>query len=185
MSQSETNDKMQEYCNITRELEAIRNNVTVLKELTEERMARAKSEKEKARIYKKFQDKLDTIKKDETVKARYKQLKKRQKELEVELRSMKNISVPDEEIDGYMDLVNKDSDNELVSNQLNNMINRYKTQVDNKITINIGNKKILKIKKNNWIDNSNNINATSASPTDKYRLNSLNTLIESLKMDDD
>ena len=51
-------DLLNEYCEITRELEKIRNKVAVLRDFTGEQMTNAKSEKEKDIIFLRFKKEL-------------------------------------------------------------------------------------------------------------------------------
>ena len=72
---------LEEYCNITRELEQLRNKIVIIKNIAEEKMERAITNKEKDKIFKKFQKELDKVKNNNDIKNKYKTLTNRQKEL--------------------------------------------------------------------------------------------------------
>ena len=110
-------DLLNEYCEITRELEKIRNKVAVLRDFTGEQMTNAKSEKEKDIIFLRFKKELKKIEQDPNMKKKYKTLKKNQ----IEIRN--KILQFDEEIKSP---INNNKSSNILNNKLSSLINKYK-----------------------------------------------------------
>lgn len=76
---------LDELLDVTGEIEQIKNRVNVLKDMTEKRMKRATSERDKMDIFAEFQGEISKIKKDGKLKSRYKELKAKQSVLKSKL----------------------------------------------------------------------------------------------------
>ena len=114
---------MSEYENVTKELENIRNQIVMLKDITETKMKTAKTEDEKSSIFIDFKGKVDKIKQDKKTKKKYKQLQKRKLELETEMSGVdnyvsetNNITVCDESI----------VQSSIIMDDINVLIKKYK-----------------------------------------------------------
>ena len=114
---------MSEYENVTKELENIRNQIVMLKDITETKMKTAKTEDEKSSIFIDFKGKVDKIKQDKNTKKKYKQLQKRKLELETEMSGVdnyvsetNNITVCDESI----------VQSSIIMDDINVLIKKYK-----------------------------------------------------------
>lgn len=114
---------MSEYENVTKELENIRNQIVMLKDITETKMKTAKTEDEKSSIFIDFKGKVDKIKQDKNTKKKYKQLQKRKLELETEMSGAdnyvsetNNITICDESI----------VQSSIIMDDINVLIKKYK-----------------------------------------------------------
>jgi len=206
---SNKSNALTEYCDVTRELEKIRNKVVILRDVAETQMTNAKSEHSKQKIFKKFQKNLETIQQDDNTKRKYKKLKNRQTILEADIMQLNN-----------KDIHSKNSNNQNLTNQNNEifedpelfteeseirtenidigistLINKYKSAVNEKIVLTgLGE---YKNKKNNIFDKKNDsvnrINRiiklpepdTKSNELKNLKIKKLYSLIDNLKMDID
>ena len=72
---------LDQYCNITREIEQLRNKVLIIKLFAEEKIKKTTSNKEKDKIFKKFKKDISNIQNDKIIKSKYKELKSSQKNI--------------------------------------------------------------------------------------------------------
>lgn len=80
-----TEKLLSEYQNVLKELEIIKNRITVIKDVTEDRIKGARNNKEKECIFTEFKNQLNKIKHDKKIKYRYKELKKKKEFIESEM----------------------------------------------------------------------------------------------------
>lgn len=195
-----------EYCDVTRELEKIRNRVVILKDVAETRMAHAKSDRSKQKIFNKFQKDLDDIQKDVEIKQKYKKLKHRQDVLEREIslingkekHNKKSIHTTN---DSFEDTELFTEESEIRAENINTgiltLIDKYKNMINEKIVLTEVNeykntkKSVFEKKKHNEsVNRTNRIikipeqdNKSNEQKTQKIK--KLYTLIDNLKMDMD
>lgn len=196
-----------EYCDVTRELEKIRNKVVILRDLTETRMAKAKSEQSKQKIFQKFQKNLETIQQDDNTKRKYKKLKNRQVILEGEIMLLNNTNQHsknsnDQNYEMFEDRELFTEESEIRTENINigisALINKYKEALNEKIVLtgieeykntkkNIFGKKK---KDNDSINRTNRIIKlpepdTTSNEVKTQKIKKLYSLIDNLKMDID
>jgi len=173
---------LSEYESVTKELETIKNHVTILKDITENKMKSAKCDDEKASIFVEFKGQIDKIKQDKSIKNKYKELQKRKADIELQLLSEMNnkqqsttesTMTPVPTLDSCA--VSLSCETSKTEDDLNVMINKYKKLIKKPIEypVPIQQKPIKKIimkKKEN---------------DDVKQVKKLYNLIESLKMDID
>jgi len=171
---SKSNSLLLEYENITKEIESIRNKISILKEITENKLKNTTNEKEKLNIFADFKLQIQKIKNDKHIKQKYKtlQLKKSdiEKKINDSLKSDNSIDCDDTEIFVKNTLNDKKYN---ISTELLVLINKYKKSVDSTISEKADTVFNKKIKLNKKTNNTNNTN----------QIKKLSNLIESLKMD--
>lgn len=83
-------DLLAEHAEITKELDNIRNQILVFKDITETKLKTAQSEDEISNIFVEFKSKVDKIQQDKDTKKKYKNLQRRKLEIESTLSGMHN-----------------------------------------------------------------------------------------------
>lgn len=131
---------LSEYENVTKELETIKNHVTILKDITENKIKQAKCEDEKASIFLEFKGQIDRIKQDKSIKNKYRELQKKKSNIESQLLSEMSNKSPQQhnfESDTTTDVtsmsvptlntnISIDCDTIKVDDDLGVLINKYK-----------------------------------------------------------
>lgn len=137
---SKNKELLSEYETVTKELETIKNHVTILKNITEDKIKKAKCEDEKTSIFMEFKGQIDKIKQDKSIKNKYRDLQKKKSDIESQLLSeMSNKSSPhcNHESDTTTEVtsmsvptlntnISIDCDTSKVDDDLGVMINKYK-----------------------------------------------------------
>jgi len=182
------NEKLlNEYQYILREINIIKNRAVIIKNITQDKLKCAKNQKEKENIFNEFKIQLHNIKKDKTIKKKYKNLIKRKEILEDEFLSDKK-KIKCESADS-------------ISDDITNLINKYKQDIsfDNspkkytdKCNNNNFTKKKLENEKNNknlYIESScsenESINKKKSDVDDTYQVKKLINLIKDLQCEID
>jgi hypothetical protein len=186
---SKNKELLSEYESVTKELETIKNHVTILKNITEDKIKQTKSENEKASIFMEFKGQIDKIKQDKSIKNKYRELQKKKSDIESQLLlEMSSKSPPpcSRESDTTTEVtsmsvptlntnVSIDCDTNKVDDDLGIMINKYKKLIKKPIqyVVPVSKKPVQKII------------IKKKESDDIKQVKKLYNLIESLKMDID
>lgn len=121
------NKLLSEYKYVLKEIDHIKNSVSILKSVTQNRLKYAKSKEEKNQIYSEFQEQLCEIKNDKSIKHKYKNLIKKQNFIENEIlqkMSIKNNIKNEPENKLQYNQPNYHDIN--ISDDISNLIRKYK-----------------------------------------------------------
>jgi len=156
---------LDQYCDITREIEQLRNKVLIIKLFAEEKIKKTTSNKEKEKIFKKFKKDINAIQNDKIIKNKYKELKSSQKRIYNELLNILKKSDKNKKKDSFYyikDSQGKTDDINVSNTSDNNILQLELSQTDNsndkegKIKFMINKYKNINIKNNqSSIDNKN------------------------------
>jgi hypothetical protein len=144
---------LKNYCQLTKEMEQIKNKIVVLRDVTKHIMNDTKSKKDKKRVYVEFEKKLEQIKNDDNEKKRYACLKLEKAKLEEEIL---NIDIPvNTDFKFELGLINtfEVTGSKNIKRNVNFLITKYTNLVNGG--------KTRKIVTNPIMDISNNTNRTS------------------------
>jgi hypothetical protein len=188
-----------EYCDVTRELEKIRNKVVILRDVAETQMTNTKSEQSKQKIFDQFQKNLEAIQLDNNTKQKYKKLKNRQAILEDHIMQLYNKDEhtqnstiqhsSNHEIFEDLELFTEESNirTEFINIGISTLINKYKSTINEKIVL-TGLGEYQYTKKNIFDKKKNKISKLSEHDTKlneskTQKIERLSSLIDNLKMD--
>jgi len=176
---SKNKELLTDYATVTKELESIKNRVTVLKDITEQKMKLAKCDDDRSKIFAEFKVQIDKIKQDKSIKSKYKELQKKKNDIESQLltelegnkkESTSAITVPT--LNSCASTL-PECDTEKVEDELDAMINKYQKLIKQPIEYPKNQKPVRKVlikkKENDGV----------------VQVKKLYNLIESLKMDID
>jgi hypothetical protein len=123
---------LQEYSTVMSDLEKIKNQIIVIKDITENKIRHAKNENEKASIFVEFKGEMDKMRQDKNMKKKYKQLQQKKNSLESSMLSEmegKNIEYESEVSDD--DHIQLDFDS--ISGDIISMVSKYKVSINRPI----------------------------------------------------
>lgn len=170
-------DLLEEYTEVTKEIENIMVQLNTLKNVTGEKYKSAQSEDEKSTIFIDFKTKVDKFK--QGPKQKYKKLIKRKEQLELEIRKLVNknendiITINSDDSNTNNNIVYIDEDTDEIMEDINTLITKYKKFIH----IPIENKNYIGDKKNEYV------NEKTMKTQDSKQIKKLFNLMESLKMD--
>lgn len=167
---SNNHELLEEYEQVNKELENIRNQIVDFKHKTQEKLKSVQSEDEEMSIFLEYKNQVDKFAQDKNTKKKYKNLQKRKSQLESSLLKINDFN-KDDEISEKSDCESSD-----ILTDINILIKKYKKFV----------KVPIHCKNNNVVCSTNVKSQTSKEKCDDDKhMKKLYSLINSLKLDVD